>query len=240
MPEESGKGEWPLARSGSHGRPHGASSAARDTRAATLPPGTRLGVAAPVSGAAGVATETAVRQATALEFAEGQGPTPVREASGGHGRQEQPSLHQLRQQRRGRHDSGGRFGEAVAGNIVQIEGNLEGVSGAGLRLEEPKVGIEIALARCLGFKDQFAGNRKLVRTRLRLPVNWSGTNCDVLSEGPWDTQGFLAELRRIDYRGFCSIGVYNTPRTRRECMTQCWKVIDGVIPSASSPPGMPR
>lgn len=56
-------------------------------------------------------------------------------------------------------------------------------------------------------------------------VHLSETNRDVLGDGHWDTRDFLAELRRIDYGGFCSVGVYNTLRTRRECMAQCMTVI---------------
>jgi sugar phosphate isomerase/epimerase len=56
-------------------------------------------------------------------------------------------------------------------------------------------------------------------------VHLSETNRDVLGDGHWDTRGFLAELHRIDYGGFCSVGVYNTLRTRRECMAQCMTVM---------------
>ncbi len=59
-------------------------------------------------------------------------------------------------------------------------------------------------------------------------VHLSETNRDVLGDGHWDTPGFLAELRRIGYRGFCSIGVYNTRRSRRDCMTHCMKLIHGL------------
>ena len=54
-------------------------------------------------------------------------------------------------------------------------------------------------------------------------VHLSETNRDVLGEGHWDTQGFFAELRRIGYHGFSSIGVYNTRRSRRECIKHCLK-----------------
>jgi sugar phosphate isomerase/epimerase len=59
-------------------------------------------------------------------------------------------------------------------------------------------------------------------------VHLSETNRDVLGDGHWDTKGFLAELRRIGYRGFCSIGVYNTRRSRRDRMTHCMKLIQGL------------
>ncbi|HUW34067.1 MAG TPA: sugar phosphate isomerase/epimerase family protein [Planctomycetota bacterium] len=57
-------------------------------------------------------------------------------------------------------------------------------------------------------------------------VHLSETNRDVLGEGHWDTKGFLAELCRIGYGGYCSIGVYNTRRPRRDCMTHCMKAIE--------------
>jgi sugar phosphate isomerase/epimerase len=56
-------------------------------------------------------------------------------------------------------------------------------------------------------------------------VHLSDTNRDVLGTGHWDTLGFLTELRRNDYRGFCSIGVYNTRQSRRDCIERCKAVI---------------
>jgi sugar phosphate isomerase/epimerase len=56
-------------------------------------------------------------------------------------------------------------------------------------------------------------------------VHLSETNRDVLGEGHWDTRGFLAELRRLGYGGCCSVGVYNTRRSRRDCMTRCMQVL---------------
>jgi len=56
-------------------------------------------------------------------------------------------------------------------------------------------------------------------------VHLSETNRDVLGTGHWDTKGFLAELRRIGYGGSCSIGVYNTRRTRRDGMAVCMNAI---------------
>ena len=56
-------------------------------------------------------------------------------------------------------------------------------------------------------------------------VHLSETNRDVLGEGHWDTRGFLAELRRLVYCGCCSIGVYNTRRSRRDCIERCMAVI---------------
>ena len=56
-------------------------------------------------------------------------------------------------------------------------------------------------------------------------VHLSETNRDILGAGHWDTQGFLNELRRIGYCGFCSIGVYNTCRSRRDCMKHCMSFI---------------
>jgi len=56
-------------------------------------------------------------------------------------------------------------------------------------------------------------------------VHLSETNRDVLGEGHWDTRGFLTELRRLGYRRCCSIGVYNTRRSRRDCIERCMAVI---------------
>ncbi|MGO8691769.1 MAG: TIM barrel protein [Thermoguttaceae bacterium] len=52
-------------------------------------------------------------------------------------------------------------------------------------------------------------------------VHLSETNRDVLGAGHWPTAAFLAELARIDYRGYCTVGVYNTRRTRRQSMEEC-------------------
>jgi sugar phosphate isomerase/epimerase len=56
-------------------------------------------------------------------------------------------------------------------------------------------------------------------------VHLSETNRDVLGEGRWPTGGFLRELERVGYAGFCSVGVYNTRRPRRECITRCMSVL---------------
>ena len=52
-------------------------------------------------------------------------------------------------------------------------------------------------------------------------VHLSETNRDVLGAGHWPTAAFLAELARIDYRGYCTVGVYNTRRTRRQSIAEC-------------------
>jgi D-psicose/D-tagatose/L-ribulose 3-epimerase len=52
-------------------------------------------------------------------------------------------------------------------------------------------------------------------------VHLSETNRDVLGAGHWPTAEFLGELARIDYRGHCTVGVYNTRRSRRESVEQC-------------------
>ena len=56
-------------------------------------------------------------------------------------------------------------------------------------------------------------------------VHISETNRDVLGAGRWPTGDFLRELGRIGYAGFCSVGVYNTRRPRRECITRCMSVL---------------
>jgi sugar phosphate isomerase/epimerase len=52
-------------------------------------------------------------------------------------------------------------------------------------------------------------------------VHLSETNRDVLGEGHWPTATFLGELERIGYRGYCTVGVYNTRLPRRECIERC-------------------
>jgi 5-keto-L-gluconate epimerase len=52
-------------------------------------------------------------------------------------------------------------------------------------------------------------------------VHVSETNRGVLGDGHWPTAAFLAELERIGYDGYCSIGVYNTRQTRRESIRRC-------------------
>jgi D-psicose/D-tagatose/L-ribulose 3-epimerase len=56
-------------------------------------------------------------------------------------------------------------------------------------------------------------------------VHLSETNRDVLGEGHWPTAAFLRELARIGYQGVCSVGVYNTRRSRPECMRLCMKAL---------------
>jgi sugar phosphate isomerase/epimerase len=56
-------------------------------------------------------------------------------------------------------------------------------------------------------------------------VHLSETNRDVLGSGHWDTGVFLKKLREIGYDGGCSIGVFSTNRTRKECMRMCMDVV---------------
>jgi 5-keto-L-gluconate epimerase len=58
-------------------------------------------------------------------------------------------------------------------------------------------------------------------------VHLSETNRDVLGEGHWPTAAFLARLRQIGYDGYCSVGVYNTRRTRHECIAASMAIIKG-------------
>jgi D-psicose/D-tagatose/L-ribulose 3-epimerase len=52
-------------------------------------------------------------------------------------------------------------------------------------------------------------------------VHLSETNRGVLGTGHWPTAGFLARLAEIGFAGYCSVGVYNSRRTRRECIEPC-------------------
>jgi sugar phosphate isomerase/epimerase len=52
-------------------------------------------------------------------------------------------------------------------------------------------------------------------------VHLSETNRDVLGTGHWPTRAFLRELKRVQYVGAVSIGVYNTTLPRPECIARC-------------------
>jgi sugar phosphate isomerase/epimerase len=56
-------------------------------------------------------------------------------------------------------------------------------------------------------------------------VHLSETNRDVLGSGHWPTTAFLAELRRCEYTGYCSIGVYHTRQTRRDSIVRCMEAL---------------
>ena len=56
-------------------------------------------------------------------------------------------------------------------------------------------------------------------------VHLSETNRDVLGRGHLPTSAFLQELRRIGYRGICSVGVYHTDLPRRDCIRQCMEYL---------------
>jgi hypothetical protein len=66
-------------------------------------------------------------------------------------------------------------------------------------------------------------------------VHLSETNRDVLGGGHWPTAAFLTELERQDYTGFCSVGVYNTRRPRRDCIVQCMDVLKGCLSAYGGP-----
>jgi len=61
-------------------------------------------------------------------------------------------------------------------------------------------------------------------------VHLSETNRDVLGQGHWPTAALLAELARIGYPGYCTVGVYNTRRTRHECIQSCMNAIRSTSP----------
>jgi sugar phosphate isomerase/epimerase len=56
-------------------------------------------------------------------------------------------------------------------------------------------------------------------------VHLCETNRGVLGTGHWPTSAFIAELKRLDYAGYCSVGVYNTRQSRRCAITQCMDVL---------------
>jgi 5-keto-L-gluconate epimerase len=61
-------------------------------------------------------------------------------------------------------------------------------------------------------------------------VHLSETNRDILGAGHWPTAAFLGRLKQIGYTGYCSVGVYNTRRTRHECIEACMSVLRGACP----------
>jgi sugar phosphate isomerase/epimerase len=65
-------------------------------------------------------------------------------------------------------------------------------------------------------------------------VHLSETNRDVLGEGHWPTAIFLAELKRLDYHGYCSVGVYNTRKLRSESIFRCRQVLKECLTTASA------
>jgi sugar phosphate isomerase/epimerase len=56
-------------------------------------------------------------------------------------------------------------------------------------------------------------------------VHLSETNRDVLGLGHWPTTAFVDALAGIGYQGYCSVGVYNTRRTRHECIEQSMAIL---------------
>ncbi len=58
-------------------------------------------------------------------------------------------------------------------------------------------------------------------------VHLSETNRDILGRGHWNTAGFLNDLKKLNYKGYCSIGVYNTKFSRKECIQQSIKQCHG-------------
>ena len=51
-------------------------------------------------------------------------------------------------------------------------------------------------------------------------VHLSETNRDVLGAGHWPTAAFLREAGADRLPGYCTVGVYNTRRTRRQMHRQ--------------------
>jgi D-psicose/D-tagatose/L-ribulose 3-epimerase len=56
-------------------------------------------------------------------------------------------------------------------------------------------------------------------------VHLSETNRDILGAGHWPTAAFLDQLGKIEYQGYCSIGVYNTRSSRRTSIERCIEAI---------------
>jgi D-psicose/D-tagatose/L-ribulose 3-epimerase len=56
-------------------------------------------------------------------------------------------------------------------------------------------------------------------------VHLSETNRDVLGFGHWDIPVLCDALGAIEFRGHCSIGVYNTTLPRGECISICMHAV---------------
>jgi sugar phosphate isomerase/epimerase len=56
-------------------------------------------------------------------------------------------------------------------------------------------------------------------------VHLCETNRGIFGEGHWPIGPFLDELKRIGYDRFCSVGVYNSRRPRREAIRRCMDAI---------------
>jgi sugar phosphate isomerase/epimerase len=56
-------------------------------------------------------------------------------------------------------------------------------------------------------------------------VHLSETNRDALGTGHWPTAAFLGQLRQIGFKGYRSIGVYNTRLPRRQCIQRSMDAI---------------
>jgi sugar phosphate isomerase/epimerase len=60
---------------------------------------------------------------------------------------------------------------------------------------------------------------------LLVHVHLCETNRDVLGTGHWPTTALLGELKRLNYAGYCSVGVYNTRQSRRCAIARCMDVL---------------
>lgn len=56
-------------------------------------------------------------------------------------------------------------------------------------------------------------------------VHLSETNRAQLGAGHWPLRPFLGQLSKIHYQGFCSVGVYNSLRPRRDNVRSCMATI---------------
>lgn len=78
---------------------------------------------------------------------------------------------------------------------------------------------------------------------LLVHVHLSETNRDAIGTGHWPTVNFLAQLAKLKYDGYCSVGVYHTQQARHDCITFSIESIKkalqrsvGVFPVINRPP----
>ena len=100
------------------------------------------------------------------------------------------------------------------GELEQIVRNLN-LPGVQMMIDTFHMNIEErSMADC------FIGIADLIKH-----VHLSETNRDILGQGHWNCRSFFEQLTTIGYKGYCSLGVYNTRLETRECMQACMDVV---------------
>ena len=106
---------------------------------------------------------------------------------------------------------------AYCNTIASVEKVVRDFNVAGLQLMVDTFHMNIEEESMVGCLD---GIHDILRH-----VHLSETNRDVFGRGHWDTHAFFEKLRQIGYDSACSIGVYNTDLSRRECIKSCREAV---------------